>query len=159
MPGASLKDNMQALKEHYAHAQKIGHNTAKLYAEWRTTGRSGEYDDYDNDGIRGGGKNVYDPYSGDEIYSDDPAGAKAEGQRITDEAIAMAEAGDVVPSLALFQKAVDLDPQNTKHYENLGVTQMRWNYIYKTLVLNSKIIFISRRQCYLFVCMFEGLVC
>lgn len=138
-PGASLTDNVQALKEHFAHARSINHDTATLYAEWSTK-VSGE-DGYDDDAAADeeefgggskeakgstGGADACDPYSGDDMYSGRPAGANEEGERATNEAIAMAEAGDVATSLPLFEKAVKLNPTIAKHYENLGVTQMRY---------------------------------
>jgi tetratricopeptide (TPR) repeat protein len=143
MPGASLKDNMQALKEHYVHARSINHDTTTVYAEWSTkvSGDDG-YDDYDyggdSDQTKGsnGGVDAYDPYSVNEMYSDRPAGEKEESERATNEAIALAEAGDVVTSLPLFEKAVKLNPTSAKHYENLGVTQMRYAGQAKVLLAN-----------------------
>ena len=141
MPASNLKDNMDALKEHFVRAKSINHDVNTLYAEWRQDGNEDEGDYYDDDDT--GGKSYgtvgsskakgrasessdYNSYSGDDLYDEMPERNSEESERITGEAIDMAEAGDVASSLPLFEKAVKLDPSNAKHYENLGVTQMRY---------------------------------
>ena len=43
---------------------------------------------------------------------------------MTDRAISLAESGDAVGALALFEQAVTLNPKNARFHENLGVTQV-----------------------------------
>jgi hypothetical protein len=44
---------------------------------------------------------------------------------LTDEAVALAQAGDLIAALSIFQEAADLDPSNGHMWENLGVTQVQ----------------------------------
>jgi tetratricopeptide (TPR) repeat protein len=147
MPASNLKDNIDALKEHFAQAKRINHDANTLYREWRKDGGDAGDDYYDDDdddddgdddddsyGTAGSAvkrsadvSTEYDPYSGDDLYDEMPERNSEESERLTGEAIDLAEAGDVATSLPLFEKAVKLDPSNAKHYENLGVTQMRYN--------------------------------
>jgi tetratricopeptide (TPR) repeat protein len=56
---------------------------------------------------------------------DDEESARKNAARITEDAIALAESGDAVGSLGLFEEATKQDPENSQYFQNLAVTQMR----------------------------------
>jgi len=125
MPAGSLTDNMNALKEHFTFAKSINHDVNTLYPEYIDSA-----DEYDEDEEGEYDEDEYDENDDDEDDDDDDE-FDEEIASYTDEAIALAEAGDLVGSLKLFKKAVELEPQNPKSYENLGVTQMRLGLLNK----------------------------
>jgi tetratricopeptide (TPR) repeat protein len=104
--------NAKALADHVAHAAKIGHDTSKMYAEVASGGSSGDEEEY---------------YQEDEDDESEEKNKEVEAKvkAATDAAIKLAEAGEVVGALKLFQKAASLNPASGTQQENLGVTQMR----------------------------------
>jgi hypothetical protein len=125
MPSGGLDDNLAALDEHEIFAESIGHNPTTMYEEYSVQ-REGEEGgssfaedegDYDDDGY-GGYDGGEDQDGGEE---DDLSAVEA----LTSEAIFLAESGDVMGSLPLFQSAADQNPDHSKAWENLGVTQVR----------------------------------
>ena len=124
---ASLLDNFKALSEHEAYAKSIGHNPAMVYAEFSKgndgQGLAGVEDEYDEDA--------------DDEYRDDAYAAEVDplrAEELTEEAITAAEGGNFENALELFQEAADANPTEGRMWENLGVTQMRANYLDDALV-------------------------
>ena len=62
----------------------------------------------------------------DDDEDDGPSSAGSGGaNKITERAIQLAESGDPVKALSLFELALKMEKENPQRYINLGVTQMR----------------------------------
>ena len=131
MPGGTLTDNMKFLKEHFEYAASINHDTKTMYPEYADGGgRKVVTDGYygDNDDAYGG-DSAYESSGSDSVYDSDYYGNDDVGsydvpgghERVTAEAIDLAESGDVLASLELFEKAAKMEPSSGKLHENLGV--------------------------------------
>lgn len=124
--GGSLGDNLAALDEHLIFAESIGHNPHAMYKEFSEPQDgfldSSSDDFYDNDDDYGGGvdDDDYDE-SGADAY-DVPDNEQIDDA--TNRAIQIAESGDVVGSLPLFEASTRQDPRNSQLWQNLGVTQV-----------------------------------
>jgi Flp pilus assembly protein TadD len=115
MPFGSLNDNLDALSKHEEYARSNNHDFSDMYPEYTNPSslpNTAQHTDYDDDA----------DYANTDNYE---STGNHEAEKITNEAIEMAEAGDIDASLGLFQKAVDASPRNGRMWENLGVTQMR----------------------------------
>jgi len=118
MPAGSLDDNFAALDEHDVFAESIGHNPANMYEEFRQ-------DQADSGDNHDGGFSDDDDYVDDDDDDDGVVGSRGDVEALTNEAISLAENGDVMGSLSLFLSAANQDAENPRAWENLGVTQMR----------------------------------
>jgi ABC-type Zn2+ transport system substrate-binding protein/surface adhesin len=127
------------------YAKSINHDTTKMYKEFAS--KHGVEDDedlykfpedeYDDDDEEDDDEEDDDEEDDDEEEDDDDEilddiidhdsdDVDTEvSQKLTEEAIKLAEAGKAKEALGLFQKAVDANPGGGRMWENLGVTQMR----------------------------------
>ena len=129
-PQPSIDANIEALEEHFKHAAFIGHDTSTIYPpDHESRGRGpvssgydgdaygGSYDSYDSYGSGSGSSDPYDIAYDSEF--DDYSGDK---QGLVNQAISLAEAGDLSGALPLFEKAAKSEPKNGQGFENLGVS-------------------------------------
>ena len=116
MPHGNINDNLKALRAHMKHAKAINHDPNTVYPEFQGSSDGDSQDNY----YETPSLSSSDDYHSNE--SDDESIALGD---VTGSAIEKAESGDVVGALPLFQNAVNVSPQSSQAYENLGVTQMR----------------------------------
>jgi tetratricopeptide (TPR) repeat protein len=110
----TIHDNLAALEEHirFRNENPEGYEASNVRRPQVDTG-----DEDNDDGLNDGDEeNEDDSDDIDEIE---------DSSSFTNRAIALAESGDLVGSLALFQSAVRQDPISSQNCMNLGVTQMR----------------------------------
>jgi Flp pilus assembly protein TadD len=103
-PSDSLRDNLAALREHEEYAESIGHDPNTMYTEF--TGKGTPSAAIERESIV------------------DVSVEIAQVDKLTEDAIALAERGDVLSSLPLFENAVKLNPKNAQLHMNVGVTQV-----------------------------------
>jgi tetratricopeptide (TPR) repeat protein len=143
-----LLANVEALKSHEEFSTSSGHDMNTMYPQFANQGGSGGgYDDAYGDST--GADSDYDIYEDgdDETLNDDafapsptvrkdaraspssspsPAWASASTAKLLiQEALDLAQAGDMMAALPVFERAVRADPQDRVATENLGVTLMR----------------------------------
>ena len=111
LQGGKESVQMAAYREHLAHAEKIGHDTSQMYAKTKPAASEDDEEEYYEED--------------DEEEASGRAYLLAKIQKFTTDAIAKAEAGDLMGALELFQSAVHADPTGPNLHDNLGVTQMR----------------------------------
>jgi Flp pilus assembly protein TadD len=107
-PSDSLKSNFAALQEHVEYAESIDHDKNALYQEYSKMMKK-----------KGGGNKK---------GNDEEA---EEGDPKIDEAIALAEAGDMLAALQLFEEVAAGSQYNPMSWVNVGVTQMRLGLLNK----------------------------
>lgn len=104
MSRGRLDDNFSALEEHEDYARSIAHDPSTVYKEHAQSKGAQEVNTA--------------------LHEDATASNSNKVDELTEEAIALAEAGDVAASLPLFESALSHSPLNSQLWQNLGVTQV-----------------------------------
>ena len=142
-PSDSLFSNIEALKSHEDYAIMNGHDMNTMYPQFTTQGSGDDgdaygdsseddyYSSYDDDGSYDFDDELFElssPAAQEEdtrASSSSSSSLSPKAKSLLSEALTLAQAGNLVTALPLFERASRLEPNNPVVTENLGVNLMR----------------------------------